>query len=147
MFYLVLCFHPRILVSSLLQSVGIHLEWEANPSELLSSKRSRDRSEKRHCIHGNNVICPRNAFLSSSLHFCVEEHSPYLLEHLDLAPEHHGPFLWSFHLESQKHHLAQNLQGQESHLCPWVPCPRVSRGLLFGSYKKEHDTNVVFRHQ
>lgn len=25
-FYLVLCFHPRILVSSLLQSVGIHLE-------------------------------------------------------------------------------------------------------------------------
>lgn len=105
-----------------------------------------DRSEKRHCIHENNVTCPGNAFPPSPLCFCVEEHSPYLSEHLDLAPEHRGPFLWSSRLESQKHHLAQSLQGQESHLCPWVLGPRALRGLLFGSYNKEQDTNVAFRH-
>lgn len=47
MFYLVLCFHPRILVSSLLQSVGIHLEWEANPSELLSSKKQKQKQGQK----------------------------------------------------------------------------------------------------
>lgn len=44
--YLALYFHPRSLVSDLLQSEGTHQEWEVNPSFLLHN-RTQQRSTHR----------------------------------------------------------------------------------------------------
>lgn len=120
--YLALDFHPRSLVSDLLQSEGIHQEWEVNPSFLLY----KGTKHHTHCC----VRCVPNSDLHTPALHGASVHSTYLVGPPDLCPG--GLFHGQLPQKHQSSPLDQSHQDQESH--PFLggePGLRVSGELLF----------------
>lgn len=120
--YLALDFHPRSLVSDLLQNEGIHQEWEVNPSFLLHKEQNTTLTRCVRCVPNSDLHSP-------ALHG-ASVLSTYLVGHPDLCPG--GLFHGQLPQKHQSSPLDRSHQDQESH--PFLggePGLHVSGGLLF----------------
>ena len=117
--YLALCFHPRSLVSFLLQNGETHQEWEVNPSFLLHDGTKQTISGVLPNIYLSISALPRASVLGA-----------YLVGHLCLVLG--DLFRGQLRQKHQNSPLDQSLQDQENHPCLLgEPDLHVLGGLLF----------------